>query len=192
MLAKSGDPVALVILLFLLPLIVWLLWWVYALVRGTGRAVRYATTKKRETKRTIEQKIDRGLRKRGSTTRLDPGPLPDAGVPKKFTATMSQEDLAALKERAETLPQELKAKDEAFRHVLIGHRLDYTPGLLGDEWTMTQPDPREVHKDLHDRAGTPLHELGEDGTPLHELGEDGTPLHDPGEGADASEAGGRR
>ena len=105
MLAKSEDPVALVILLFLLPLIVWLLWWVYALVRGTGRAVRYATTKKPETKRTIEQKIDRGLRKRGSTTRLDPGPLPEAGVPKRFTATMSQEDLAALKESAKTLPR---------------------------------------------------------------------------------------
>lgn len=52
-------------LLILLPLILWLLGWVFAIVFGTARFARHQLTKNQDTRARIERDIYRGMQDRG-------------------------------------------------------------------------------------------------------------------------------
>lgn len=59
------DGALIVGLLIFAPLILWIIGWIYAIIRGTARTAHYYATRKPETKRRIEERTERGLRERG-------------------------------------------------------------------------------------------------------------------------------
>ena len=65
MLAEGSNGAMIIGFIILIPLLLGIVGWIYALVRGTARTARYYATKDPETKRKIEEQTKRGLEERG-------------------------------------------------------------------------------------------------------------------------------